>query len=158
MVDAVDIKILTELQADAKITYAEIGKRVNLTAPTVFERVKRLEKLDIIKGYGAIIDFKPVKPKLSSFVRVSTLATIDNSAYASFLRDISGICDCYDVAGEDNFILRVEVDTPDELHFVLKKIRSIPGTQKAVTDLVLSKLFENPTTNLNKLLGYQAPA
>lgn len=142
MLDETDIQILTALQLDAKATYADIGKRVNLTAPTVFERIKRLERMDIIKGYGAILNPEMIQEKFAAFVRVSTIATIDTHAYTEFLKEIPQIVDCYDIAGEDNFLIRIETATPEGLGEVLKKIRLIPGTLRASTVLVLSKLFE----------------
>ncbi|MBN8705732.1 MAG: Lrp/AsnC family transcriptional regulator [Bacteroidetes bacterium] len=142
MIDETDILILTALQLDAKATYADIGKRVNLTAPTVFERIKRLERMDIIKGYGAILNPEMIQEKFAAFVRVSTIATIDTHAYTEFLKEIPQIVDCYDIAGEDNFLIRIETGTPEGLGDVLKKIRLIPGTLRASTVLVLSKLFE----------------
>ncbi len=152
MIDQTDADILTFLQTDAKATYADIGKKVNLTAPTVFERIKRLEKMDIIKGYGAIINNDIVQDKISAFVRISTIATVDMLAYSEFLKEISEIKDCYDVAGEDNFFIRIETENPQELSTVLKRIRIIPGTVRASTVLVLSKVFER-NVDLRKLIG-----
>lgn len=142
MLDETDLKILTALQTDAKATYADIGKLVNLSGPTVFERVKRMEKLDIIKGYGAILNPGMVGGDFAAFIRVSTIATVDSVAYSEFLKEIPEIIDCYDVAGDDNFLIRIETHSPDGLSAILRRIRLIPGTLRASTVLVLSKIFE----------------
>jgi Lrp/AsnC family transcriptional regulator, leucine-responsive regulatory protein len=56
MLDQIDWKILKELQIDARISYAELGRRVGLTTPAVIERIRKLEDAGIIKGYRADID------------------------------------------------------------------------------------------------------
>lgn len=152
MIDQIDAEILSFLQNDAKATYADIGKKVNLTAPTVFERIKRLEKMEVIKGYGVILNDDLVREKISAFVRISTIATIDSTAYSEFLKEIREITDCYDVAGEENFFVRIDADGPQELNNILKRIRQIPGTTRASTVLVLSKVFER-NYDMTKLIN-----
>lgn len=152
MIDQIDAQILTFLQHDAKASYGDIGKKVNLAAPTVFERIKRMERMEVIKGYGVILNNDLVKERISAFVRISTIATIDTGAYSEFLKEIREISDCYDVAGEENFFVRIDAQNPQELHTILKRIRQIPGTTHASTVLVLSTLFER-SYDMTKLIN-----
>ena len=71
MTDEIDRKILKELQQDARISYAELGRRVGLTTPAVIERVRKLEDARIITGYRAEIDTARVGLPITAFVRMS---------------------------------------------------------------------------------------
>src|SRR3712207_7248967 len=69
--DSIDWKVLRELQTDARISYAELGRRVGLTTPAVIERVRKLEDAGIITGYRAEIDTAKIGLPITAFVRMS---------------------------------------------------------------------------------------
>ena len=71
MIDEIDRKLLSELQSDARISYAELGRRVGLTTPAVIERVRKLEDAQIVTGYHAEIEPGKVGMPITAFIRMS---------------------------------------------------------------------------------------
>ena len=71
MIDEIDWKILKELQINARISFAELGRRVGLTTPAVIERIRKLEDAKIITGYRAEIDTAKVGLPITAFIRMS---------------------------------------------------------------------------------------
>ncbi len=74
MIDEKDRAILDILQRDDRTGYAEIGSKVKLAASSVYERVKRMERQGVIRGYGAVVDAKAVGRGVTAFVSVATRA------------------------------------------------------------------------------------
>ena len=74
--DNISWKILKELQIDARVTYAELGRRVGLTTPAVIERVRKLEDAGIITGYRIELDTAKVGLPITAFIRMSIMALI----------------------------------------------------------------------------------
>ena len=77
-IDDIDRKVLKELQQDARVSYAELGRRVGLTTPAVIERVRKLEDAGVITGYRAEIDTAKVGLPIVAFVRMS-ITGVDSS-------------------------------------------------------------------------------
>jgi Lrp/AsnC family leucine-responsive transcriptional regulator len=71
MTDDIDRKLLRELQLDARISYAELGRRVGLTTPAVIERVRKLEDAGIVTGYRVDIDTARIGLPITAFIRMS---------------------------------------------------------------------------------------
>jgi Lrp/AsnC family leucine-responsive transcriptional regulator len=71
VIDKINFRIIEELQADGRLSMAELGRRVNLSPPAVAERVQRLEETGVITGYHAVIDPKAIGYPLAAVVRVA---------------------------------------------------------------------------------------
>src|SRR5581483_8040098 len=118
MIDDKDRAILDILQRDDRTGYAEIGREVKLAASSVYERVKRMERQGIIRGYAAILDARSVGRSVTSFVSISTRAA--SSELVPRLAAFREIEDCYSVAGADSLLLKVRTKTTQELESVLE--------------------------------------
>ena len=134
-IDKTDKKILEILQDNARITNAEIAKRVNLVPSATLERVRRLENLKIIKGYHACIDPLKLDYKFLAFVYIRT----ENRFYTSFYNVFNKhkeIQEIHHVAGEDCFLLKVRaIDTPHFnkfLHNVILKTNGVTDTRSVI--------------------------
>lgn len=138
MLDAIDIKILSILQRDGRCHQADIAKKVELSAPAVMERVRKLEARGIITGYHALVDAKKVGKDITAFIGVS----ISNQSYiAGFCSNIVGnpdVLECHHVTGEESFILKVKIANTVSLEELLAYIRSLEGVTRTVTKVVLS--------------------
>jgi Lrp/AsnC family leucine-responsive transcriptional regulator len=109
-----------------------------MTAPSVFERVRKLEQRGVIKGYSAIIDPKAVGKPLTAFIR---LTTTDDDRYdegVQALRDDPDILECFHVAGEDCFLIKTKVHDPGELG-LLRRIRTLITVQQRDDDRNLDR-------------------
>ena len=108
MIDEIGWKIIREMQLNARITFAELGRRVGLTTPAVIERVRKLEDAKIITGYRAEIDAAKVGFPVTAFIRMS-ISGIDYSHIIEVAKKSSEVLECHRGTGGDSFILKVAV-------------------------------------------------
>jgi Lrp/AsnC family leucine-responsive transcriptional regulator len=116
--DAVNLRILTELQQNPRLTMSALGRRVGLSSPAVTERVRRLEELGIIQGYRLDLNPAALGLPLAAYVRIrpnpGQLPQI-----AELARHIPEVVECHRVTGEDCFILKVYLPGIDQLDRIL---------------------------------------
>lgn len=142
MGDAVNRSLLTKLKADARSSYAELGKSVHLSAPAVYERVRRLESAGVILGHTVVIDPEAIGLPFCAFVRIATQGDFRCDDIAAMLAKHSEIEECHSIAGEDNLLIKVRTPSPRALEELLTKIRQVPGIAKTLTTVVLQTRFE----------------
>ena len=107
-IDDIDCEILAELQANARIAFAELGRRVGLSTPAVIERVHRLEENHVILGYRTLVDPARVGLPVRAFVKV-TLAGDKLQKFAALVRNLPEILECHRVTGAESFIVQIAV-------------------------------------------------
>ena len=139
MIDEIGWKIIKELQINARITFAELGRRVGLTTPAVIERVRKLEDANIITGYRAIIDPAKVGFPVTAFIRMS-ITGIDYSHIIEEAKKASEVLECHRGTGGDSFILKVAVADVEHLQNLIDKLTPYGIT---TTSIVLSSPVNN---------------
>jgi Lrp/AsnC family leucine-responsive transcriptional regulator len=112
--DATDRRIVGELARDGRVSFAELGRRVNLSAPTVAERVQRLERQGVITGYRAELDPRALGYPLTAIVRVKP-APGQLTRIPELAAGIPQVGECHRITGEDCFFLTVHLRSIDEL-------------------------------------------
>jgi Lrp/AsnC family leucine-responsive transcriptional regulator len=137
-IDFIDRQILKALLSKGRSTFAELAAQVGLTAPTVHDRVKKLERTGIIEGYSASVNPSTLGYEISAFVSITTSGTIPCREYEGRLAGISEIQECYSVAGEETYMARVITKNPRTLELLLQRIKDLPGTLRTKTTVVLS--------------------
>lgn len=137
-IDFTDKNILSALLSKGRSTFAELAAQVGLTAPTVHDRVKKLERSGVIEGYTAIINPEALGYDISAMVRITTTAETAAAEYEESLAEISEIQQCFSVAGEESYVVMVLTKTPKTLENVLNRIKSVPGTLSTKASVVLS--------------------
>jgi Lrp/AsnC family leucine-responsive transcriptional regulator len=148
VLDAVDQRILSLLERDCRKSNQAIGKVVGLTASSVFERVKKLEKQNVITGFVALVDPAAVGRPITAFIRlmVSSPKVREGEATGASVpdvcRDDPEILECHHVAGEDCYILKVRTSSPRGLERLGERIRRGVDVQRSVTAIVLSTAKE----------------
>ncbi|MEM6984926.1 MAG: Lrp/AsnC family transcriptional regulator [Pseudomonadota bacterium] len=129
--DAIDAKILRALSADARIARAELARRVGLSAPSVAERVRRLEESGVITGYGARIDPARLGYDLTILIRARPLpGEMTNMIKA--IRKTPQIVACDRVSGEDCFVARAHVRDVAEMEAVIDRIVPFGATNSSI--------------------------
>ena len=121
MIDDIDRKILKELQVDARVSYAELGRRVGLTTPAVIERVRKLEDAGVITGYRADIDTAKVGLAIMAFVRMS-ITGVDYSHIIEVAEQSTEVLECHRGTGGDSFIMKVAVSSVEHLQEVIDRL------------------------------------
>jgi Lrp/AsnC family leucine-responsive transcriptional regulator len=120
VIDATTRRILEELQADGRLSMAELGRRVNLSAPAVAERVQRLERDGVITGYHARVDPKAIGYPLAAVVRVAP-ASRQLDKIREIARDTPEVVECHRITGEDCFFLKLHLRSMDDLEPILDR-------------------------------------
>ncbi len=146
--DFIDKKILKALLNKGRSTFAELAAQVGLTAPTVHDRVKKLERSGMIKGYTTLVNSPMLGYHITAFLSITTSTRVTGREYESRLADISEIQKCYSVAGEETYVALVITRNPRTLEQLLQRIKSIPGTVAINTKVVLSSPINRNTLPL----------
>lgn len=136
--DAIDYQILSCLKENARENATNIGAKINLSTSAVIERIKKLESSGLIQQYTAILDQSVLGRELMAFMYVSLEHP---KFYESFVENINGnpsIAECYYIAGDYDFILKVVTKSGKGLEEILTSIKSISGVSGTRTSVVLS--------------------
>jgi Lrp/AsnC family leucine-responsive transcriptional regulator len=112
--DATNLQLIDALQQDARVSLAELGRRVGLTAPAVGERLARLEEIGVIRGYHADVDPRALGYALSVVLRIRP-APRQIAAVADLARATPEVTECVRVTGEDCFVMRLHVRDVEHL-------------------------------------------
>jgi Lrp/AsnC family leucine-responsive transcriptional regulator len=141
VLDDRDLEILAALQDDARATYADVGRRVGLAASSVHDRVRKLEQLGAIRGYRAVVDPESVGLFVTALVAVTPLDPTQPDDLPERVRDFPEVEDCYSVAGESNYVLKVRTRTTGALEELIRRLRE-KGEVQTRTTIALSIPFE----------------
>ena len=118
--DPTDAMLLAELQEDARLTHAELGRRVNLSAPAVAERLRRLERSGVITGYRADVDPKALGYALGVIMRIRPSARQLHKV-AELARETPEVVECHRITGEDCFFMKLHVRDVEQLEEILDR-------------------------------------
>lgn len=152
MLDQIDLKILSILQNNGRTRLADIAEEVELSAPAVMERVKKLEGGGIIKGYQAVVDGKKVGKDITAFIGVSIGNQRDMDRFAAQMLQRPDVLECHHVTGDESFILKAKSANTRSLERLLGEIRSVEGVTRTVTKVVLSSAKETQIMDLDQSL------
>jgi Lrp/AsnC family transcriptional regulator, leucine-responsive regulatory protein len=140
-VDRKDHAILSILQEDARATYAQIASKVGLSASSVHDRVRKLERQGVILGYRANVAPGAVGLDVTALVSVMPLDPSQPDDLPDRVQAFPEVEDCYSVAGHENYVLKVRTHTTGGLEDLLRRLREKAGVQTRTT-VVLSIPFE----------------
>jgi Lrp/AsnC family leucine-responsive transcriptional regulator len=118
--DATNRRLLAELQADARLSLAELGRRVGLSSPAVAERIQRLEQAGVILGYHARLDPRAVGFALGAVIRVRP-APRQLHRVAEVARTAPEVVDCRRITGEDCYVMTAHVRSVEHLEEVIDR-------------------------------------
>ena len=136
--DDIDRQLVAALVEDARTSFADLARRVALSAPSVHERVRRLERDGVLRGYHADVAAKAIGLGVSALVGVMQREGVESSDLADRLAEVAEVEDCWVVAGEEAFVVRIRVPDVDALEHTLGVLRRIPGVSRTRTTVVLS--------------------
>jgi Lrp/AsnC family leucine-responsive transcriptional regulator len=118
--DATDARLLDELQANARLSNAELGRRVSLSAPAVAERLRRLERDGVIGGYHAEVDPPALGYTLGAIMRIRPSAR-QLAKVAELARETPEVVECHRITGEDCFFMKLHLRDIGHLEEVLDR-------------------------------------
>ncbi|PYF78681.1 AsnC family transcriptional regulator [Marinomonas alcarazii] len=125
--DKTNWKLLKLLEDNGRLTYAELGKMVHLTAPAVAERVRKLEESGVITGYSAQVNLEKVGIPITALVECQVYRTKERE-FKALIMDLDEVIECYNVTGPYAFILKVGVKSMSKLDALLERLIDLSDT------------------------------
>jgi Lrp/AsnC family transcriptional regulator, leucine-responsive regulatory protein len=129
--DATNRRLLEELQGDARLSLAELGRRVGLSSPAVADRLARLERDGVITGYRVTVDPRAVGFALSAVIRIRP-APRQISKVADVARDTPEVVECHRVTGDDCFYMRAHVRDVGHLEELIDRFTPFGQTTTSI--------------------------
>jgi Lrp/AsnC family transcriptional regulator, leucine-responsive regulatory protein len=130
-IDGINIKLLRELRADARVSNAELGRRVGLSAPAVAERLARLEEAGAITGYRAELDPRALGYSLSVVLRIRP-APRELKKVAELAQRTPEVVECHRITGDDCYLMRIWVRDVDHLEEVIDRFAPYGQTTTSI--------------------------
>ena len=140
--DATDLAILALLQENCKRPLADIGKRVGLSAPSVTERIHKLEGAGVIQGYCAVIDARALGRDVTAFIGVEIEHPGAFDVFEKEVSQIPDVLECHHVTGQHTLMLKAKAQSTEALEQLIASLRSVDGVQRTETVVVLSTYLE----------------
>ena len=147
--DATDLENLELLQENCKQPLAAIGQKVGLTAPSVLERIHKLEEAGVVIGYHAILDARKLGREITAFIGVATERARDISRIEREVVAIDDVLECHHVTGAWTLMLKVKTVDTETLEELIERIRSCEGVGRTETMVVLSTHAERSRVALS---------
>ena len=137
--DEIDLKILSEIQADGRITNVELAKRVGISPPPCLRRVRTLEEAGYIQGYRGLLDPRKLGFDVTVFasVHLSSQADADLRAFEDFVRAEPLVRECWMLSGEVDFVLKCVAPDMATFQDFVTHLTAAPHVRNVRTSLVL---------------------
>ena len=151
-IDKTDLKILSIIQENAKITHKEIAEKLHLSRTPIFDRIRKLERRGIIQKYITILNRKKINKSLIVLCSVSLKehGIVPVSEFQKTINNYNQVMECYHIAGNYDFFLKVVVNNVEEYQtFVLKKLSQIKNIANVQSAFVLGELKYNLSYELD---------
>lgn len=148
--DAVDWKILKELQTDGRMTNVELAKRVGISAPPCLRRVRSLEEEGVIKGYRTLMDEGALGYELTVFAMVNLVSQAgpDLAAFESYVRGQPLVRECFMLSGDIDFVLKCVAPDLRSFQGFVSELTAAPAVRNVKTALTLRAIKDEPIVPL----------
>ena len=140
--DEIDVKLLTMLQADGRMSQHDLAESVGLSSPATGERLRKLEDRGNIKGFTAIVDPKLLGFDVTAFIAVGIDGSRFNQDFIERVQAHPEIQECHTVTGQGSHLLKIRTGDTSTLEHLLAELQSWPGVNWTTTSIVLFVLKE----------------
>jgi len=140
--DETDERILRHLMVDARISARQLALKLGMSTVTILSRIKKLEKMKIIKGYSALIDHEKIGYSLTAVIEM----VAKNDKVIDIENEISkfeNVCGVYDITGSTDTIIIAKFKERNELSKFVKDLAAIPNVENTITHVVLNTTKED---------------
>ena len=140
--DETDERILKNLMFDARLSARQLALRLGMSTVTILSRIKKLEKMKIIKGYTTLIDHEKIGYSLTAIIEIvaknDKIVDIENE-----VSKFENVCGVYDITGSTDTIVIAKFKERNELSTFVKDLASIPNVENTITHVVLNTTKED---------------
>ncbi|WP_346930612.1 Lrp/AsnC family transcriptional regulator [Clostridium sp.] len=142
--DEIDVMILSELEKNSKLSIRELSKRINLSPPSVTERVKRLEDNGVIEGYTISINKKKLGLSIDCIIKV-TMRNGEYERFKNFIKDYHHSEWCYRIAGDGCFLVKLSVKDLVEIEEFINEVSpyAITSTNIVFSEIAIGNSINN---------------
>jgi len=150
--DTLDYKVIEQLMAQGRMTWADLATVLQLSAPAAADRVRRLEERGVIRGYTALVDAPGVGVDLLAYVAITLERPEHRANFLALVEQLPEIQECHHMAGEDDYWLKVRCCHTRHLeYFISEQLKGLPGVLRTRTTIVLSTVKETPRIPLPQM-------
>jgi len=144
-IDNTDRKILDLLQENGRIAASHIADELNISIPTVTERIKKLQESGIIQGIHAVLDPKKMDLDVAALITVISKSSVHYKEFTDFAEKAPEVVQCFSTTGKGSHTLLITTKNSQTLEELLRRIQSTPGVTRTETQIILSsyKLIQN---------------
>ncbi len=154
--DRIDLRILEQLQRNGRITYSALADKVGLSTTPCMERVKRLERERVIRGYGAQVDPRYLNAGLVVFVQMR-LERKSKDAFRLFKQaaaKLDQVQECFLVSGNFDYLIKARVaDMTEYREFLGETLLTLPGVQESTSYVVMEEVKDSQVISVNHADG-----
>jgi Lrp/AsnC family leucine-responsive transcriptional regulator len=151
MIDSIDVKILSLLQKNARVSNAEIARQLNMAPSGILERIRKLKERGIIEGYVTCLNPKVLNMDLLAYVFIKTNEKREKWDVAEMVAKIPEVLEIHDIAGEDCYLVKLRTKNTEALYELLRtKFGSIPSIASTRTTIVLRTIKETTILPLDQ--------
>lgn len=140
--DDIDVKLLEILQKQGRTRRNDLAERVNLSLPSVSERLRKLEDSQVITGYFAKLDHKKLGKDITAVIVVTVDSSRHFTSFVEHAHNADEILECHAITGDGTHLLKIRTENTGSLEKLLAKIQSWQGVVKTTTSIVLSTAKE----------------
>lgn len=137
--DGIDRKLVAALQADGRLSFNALARRIGLSQPAVAERIRRLEKAGVIAAYRAVVDRAQGGLPLTAFLRLTCRGDRFQAVWR-MARELPQVLECHHVTGRDCFLVKIAASGMPEIERLIERFRTLGEAESA---LVLSTVVED---------------
>ena len=138
-IDDIDRQILINLQQDGRKTASEIAKELDLTVPTITERIRKLQEGSVIQAFQAVIDPRSVGLDVTAMITVISSSSDNYNKVIENVKETSEIIQCFSTTGMGSLMLWIATENSKTLEELLRNIQSWPNVTRTETQVILSK-------------------
>jgi len=150
LLDEIGWRLLQELQANARISFADLGRRIGLSIPAITERVRRMEEAGIITGYHAEVNAEKIGLPITAFIRINIVGEM-TARLTTLLRELPEVVECHRGTGSDSFIVKVHVASVHHLERLIDRLLPFGTTTTSIvlSSLVTKRHLERPAESVS---------
>lgn len=144
-IDDIDKKIIDELNHNSRLSMSELGRRVNLSSPSVTERVRQMESFGIIKKYTLEVDYEKLGLPIQCIIE-ATVKNGDYKSFKSFIEQLPNVEFCYRIAGSACYMIKMQFET---FRYAEKFIDEVSPIALTITHFIFSQVPTNMNFNID---------
>src|SRR5688572_20992845 len=122
--DSIDVQLLQMLQDDCTTSLSKLGEAVDMSAPSVMERIRKMEEAGLIRGYTAILDARALGLDITAFIGVGLSYPRGVGGLEKLVAELPAVLECHHITGSHTMLLKIKTQNTASLEQLISRIRS----------------------------------